>query len=53
MITDPLQVRGISLLKSQAVETCLCGSSIPGVNEVLGNIDSNDFSPPNGLEEPP
>src|SRR6266487_135889 len=48
MIADPLQVARISLLKFQSAETRLRSSFVPGVNEVLGNVDSNNFSPQKG-----
>ena len=48
VIADPLQVARISLLKSQSVETRLRRSFVPSFNEVLGNVDSNNFSPQKG-----
>jgi len=48
MVPDTLQVAGIALLKFQPVETSLRRPFVPGVNEVLGNVDSNNFSPQTG-----
>src|ERR1700687_3626114 len=48
VVADTLQVTRISLLKWQSVETRLGSSSVAGVNEVLGNVDSNNFSPQAG-----
>src|SRR5260221_8364423 len=48
MVTDPLQVARISLLKCQSFEPPLRSSFVPGVNEVPGNVDSNNFSTQKG-----
>jgi len=44
MVADPLQVGRISLLKFQPVETRLRSALVPGLNEVLSNVNSNNFS---------
>jgi hypothetical protein len=51
MVVDPLQVARISLLKSQSVETRSRRSFVPGINEVLGYIDSNNFGPQKGYRK--
>ena len=48
MVADTLQVARISLLKFQPVETRLRSAFVPGVDEVLGNVDSNNVSPQTG-----
>ena len=48
MITDPFEVARISLLKSQPAESRLRNSSIPGIDQIRGNVDSHDFSPQEG-----
>jgi hypothetical protein len=48
MVTDALQVARIALLKCQPVEAGLRSSFIAGVNEVPGNVDSDNFSPQTG-----
>ena len=48
MVSDPLQVARISLLKSHPVETPRRRPLVPGVNEVRGNIDSNNLCPETG-----
>src|SRR6185503_12538656 len=44
MVADPLQVARVSFLKGQSGETCLRSSLVPGVNEVPGNVDADNFS---------
>src|SRR5712691_3239684 len=48
MIADPLQVAGVSFLKFQSFETRPRSAFVSGVDEVLGNVDSNNFSPQKG-----
>ena len=48
MVADPLQVSRIALLKFQLIETRLRGSLVPCVNQVLGDVDSNNFCPQKG-----
>ena len=48
MVGDAFQVARVSFLKLQPAETRLRGSSVPGFNEVPGDVDSNDLSPQTG-----
>src|SRR5258708_6273872 len=48
MVADPLQITGISLLKSQPVKTRLRSSFNPGLNEVFGNVNPTTCSPKRG-----
>ena len=45
MVGDAFQVARISLLKFQIGETRLRRSPVPGLNQIAGDVDSNDFSP--------
>src|SRR5207245_741828 len=48
---DPFQVARISFLEFQSVETRLRSPLVPGVDEVLRNVDSHDFGPETGERE--
>lgn len=45
MIVDPLQVAGVTLSKFEPFQTLIRGPSVPGRNEILGNIDASNFCP--------
>ena len=48
-----MQVAGITLLlELEPVETRLCGSPVAGLNQVAGDVDSNNVSPQVGVERP-
>ena len=42
MVADPLQVARIALLKRQSLEPRRRGPLVPGVDEVLGDVDADD-----------
>src|SRR6185503_7280691 len=48
MVADSVQVARISFLKCKSSEACLCRSLVSGINEVFGNVDSNNVSPQTG-----